>query len=95
MMMFHMQFTYKLKLTVCLSLLHIFFLFLSKHLLKRVLLHCTSSPLFTFAIERILLFILSIISVCLTKLTFHYLMKQSSLDKQGLSIYTCQTQHCY
>jgi len=58
--MFNMQSAYLL-LTVRLSLQ--FFLFTSERPLRRVLLYCTSSPLFTlltFALERISLYILSI-----------------------------------
>jgi len=59
--MFHMQSTYQLKLTVRLILE--FFLLPFERPLRRVLLYCTWSPLFTlliFALKRISLFIPSI-----------------------------------
>ena len=59
LVMFNIQSTYLLKLTVRLSLQ--FCLFTSERPLRRVLLYCISSPLFTllvFALVRISLFIL-------------------------------------
>jgi len=49
-----------------------FFLFTSERSHRRVLLYCTSSPLFAFARERIFLFILSISDYPDTSLNRHY-----------------------
>jgi len=49
-----------------------FFLFTSERPHRRVLLYCTSSPLFAFARERIFLFILSISDYPDTSLNRHY-----------------------